>query len=197
MAGRRKPSIARFYVGRSQARQSRTLMIWRPNSASSRAVDGTHLRRFCCARGVTSDERPGHRRQCCNQMGHRGRRDERSAGLAPPGSRRPRSAGCRMRQHSAEKSTPQRTLEPEAAFAAGLLARADVELVAMRPYLEAATRIAAGLDHPAYDCFYIALAEAEGLSLVTADSTLVRKASGRYAGRVLGLTDAATWSDES
>ena len=85
--------------------------------------------------------------------------------------------------------------EPEAAFAAGLLARADVELVAMRPYLEAATRIAAGLDHPAYDCFYIALAE--GLSLVTADSTLVRKASGRYAGRVLGLTDAATWSDES
>ena len=87
--------------------------------------------------------------------------------------------------------------EPEAAFAAGLLARADVELVAMRPYLEAATRIAAGLDHPAYDCFYIALAEAEGLSLVTADSTLVRKASGRYAGRVLGLTDAATWSDES
>ena len=87
--------------------------------------------------------------------------------------------------------------EPEAAFAAGLLARADIELVAMRPYLEAATRIAAGLDHPAYDCFYIALAEAEGLSLVTADSTLVRKASGRYAGRVLGLTDAATWSDES
>jgi len=87
--------------------------------------------------------------------------------------------------------------EPEAAFAAGLLARADVELVAMRPYLEAATRIAAGLDHPAYDCFYIALAEAEGLSLVIADSTLVRKASGRYAGRVLGLTDAATWSDES
>ena len=87
--------------------------------------------------------------------------------------------------------------ESEAAFAAGLLARADIELVAMRPYLEAATRIAAGLDHPAYDCFYIALAEAEGLSLVTADSTLVRKASGRYAGRVLGLTDAATWSDES
>jgi predicted nucleic acid-binding protein len=78
--------------------------------------------------------------------------------------------------------------EPEAAFAAGLLARADIELVAMRPYLEAATRIAAALDHPAYDCFYIALAEAEGLRLVTADWTLVRKASGRYAGRVLGLT---------
>jgi len=79
--------------------------------------------------------------------------------------------------------------EPEAAFAAGLLARADIELVAMRPYLEAATTIAVTLDHPANDCFYIALAEAEGLRLVTADRTLVRKASGRYPGRVLGLTD--------
>jgi len=85
--------------------------------------------------------------------------------------------------------------EQEMAFAAGLLARADIELVAMRPYLEAATRIAKALGHPAYDCFYIALAEAEGLRLVTADTDLVqavrRRASGRYAGRVLGLTDAA------
>ena len=48
------------------------------------------------------------------------------------------------------------------------------------------------LDHPAHDRVYIALAEAEGLRLVTADSTLVRTALGRYAGRVLGLTDAAT-----
>ena len=84
---------------------------------------------------------------------------------------------------------------PEAVFAAGLLARADIELVAMRPYLEPATRIAAALDHPAYDCFYIALAEAEGVRLVTADASLVRKvaqqASGRYAGLVRGLTDAA------
>ena len=82
--------------------------------------------------------------------------------------------------------------EREAAFAAGLLARADIDLVAMRPYLESAVGLAAALDHPAYDCLYIALAEAEVLRLVTTDSTLVRKASGRYAGRVLGLTDAAT-----
>jgi len=81
--------------------------------------------------------------------------------------------------------------EREAAFAAGLLARADIDLVAMRPYLESAVGLAAALDHPAYDCLYIALAEAEVLRLVTTDSTLVRKASGRYAGRVLGLTDAA------
>ena len=59
--------------------------------------------------------------------------------------------------------------EREAAFAAGLLARADIDLVAMRPYPETAVRIALALDHPAYDCVYIALAEAEGLRLVTAD----------------------------
>ena len=86
--------------------------------------------------------------------------------------------------------------EREAAFAAGLLVRADIELVAMRPYLETAVRIAVALGHPAYDCIYIALAENEGLRFVTADMSLVRKvgrrASGRYAGRVLGLTDAVT-----
>jgi predicted nucleic acid-binding protein len=86
--------------------------------------------------------------------------------------------------------------EREAAFAAGLLARADIELVPVRPYLETAVSIAVGLDHPAYDCIYIALAEAEGLRFVTADASLVRKVgrqpSGRYAGRVLGLADAAT-----
>jgi hypothetical protein len=46
---------------------------------------------------------------------------------------------------------------------------------------------------------YIALAEAEGLRFVTADTSLVRKvalqASGRYADRVRGLADAATWHE--
>jgi predicted nucleic acid-binding protein len=82
----------------------------------------------------------------------------------------------------------------EAEFAARLLARADIDLVAMRPYLEAAVRIAVALDHPAYDCVYIALAEAEGLPFVTADTSLPHKvargASGRYAGRVLSLRGA-------
>ena len=84
--------------------------------------------------------------------------------------------------------------DQEAQFAARLLARADIDLVAMRPYLEAAVRIALALDHPAYDCVYIALAEAEELQFVTADTGLLRKvsrrASGRYASRILGLTDA-------
>ena len=86
--------------------------------------------------------------------------------------------------------------ESEALFAAGLLARADIELVAMRPYLEAATRIAIALDHAAYDCIYIALAEAEGVRFVTADTSLVRKvgsqASRHYADRVLDLAERET-----
>jgi predicted nucleic acid-binding protein len=89
--------------------------------------------------------------------------------------------------------------EQEAVFAAGLLARADIELMAMRPYLEAAVRIAVALDHPAYDCIYIALAEAEGLRFVTADMSLLlkigRQASERYADRVVGLADTATWQE--
>ena len=89
--------------------------------------------------------------------------------------------------------------EREAALAAGLLARADIELVAMRPYLETAVRIALALNHPAYDCVYLALAETEGFRFVTADATLVRKigrrASKRYAGRVFDLSDTAAWAE--
>jgi predicted nucleic acid-binding protein len=89
--------------------------------------------------------------------------------------------------------------EQEAVFAAGLLARADIELMAMRPYLEAAVRIAVALDHPAYDCIYIALAEAEELRFVTADVSLLRKvrqlASARYVDRVLRLADTGAWQE--
>jgi predicted nucleic acid-binding protein len=89
--------------------------------------------------------------------------------------------------------------EQEAVFAAGLLARADIELMAMRPYLEAAVRIAVALDHPAHDCIYIALAEAEELRFVTADMGLLRKVgrqeSARYVDRVLRLADTAAWQE--
>jgi predicted nucleic acid-binding protein len=86
--------------------------------------------------------------------------------------------------------------EREAVFAAGLLARANIELMPMRPYFEAAVGIAVELDHPAYDCIYLALAEVEGVPFVTADDRLVRrverKALARYAGRVLHLSNVAT-----
>jgi predicted nucleic acid-binding protein len=60
----------------------------------------------------------------------------------------------------------------EVLFAARLLQRADIELVPMRGLLEPATRLAIALDHPAYDCIYVALAESLGCDLVTADRQL-------------------------
>lgn len=84
----------------------------------------------------------------------------------------------------------------EAGLAARLLARADVDLIPMRRFLDAAIQIAIALDHPAYDCVYIAIADAEGLPFVTADERLIRKVrqdvSGRFATRLLSLVEAVT-----
>ena len=65
----------------------------------------------------------------------------------------------------------------EATVAARLLSMADIELEPMRALLEPATRLAIALDHPAYDCIYLALAEALGCEFVTADQVLSRKAN--------------------
>jgi predicted nucleic acid-binding protein len=66
-------------------------------------------------------------------------------------------------------------LAVEALLAARLLQAASVELVPTRSLLEAATRIAIALDHPAYDALYIALAIERDCPFVTADERLVRK----------------------
>ena len=77
----------------------------------------------------------------------------------------------------------------EAAFAARLLQRADIELTAMRPLLEPATRLAVALDHPAYDCLYLALAESLSCDLVTADEGFAAKPlPAGVKARVLPLT---------
>jgi predicted nucleic acid-binding protein len=50
--------------------------------------------------------------------------------------------------------------------------------------------IAARLDHPVYDCFYLALAEREAASLVTADGRLKRRAAGSpWADLISDLAD--------
>ena len=71
-----------------------------------------------------------------------------------------------------------------------------MELLPARSLLEAAVRIAIDLDHPAYDCVYIALAAANECRFVTADESLVRKLrAGRraaYRERVISLADAVT-----
>ena len=85
--------------------------------------------------------------------------------------------------------------EEEALLAARLLQGADIELAPTRPLLEAATRVAIDLDHPAYDCLYLALAIANDCRFVTADEKLLRRLDQTrhesLRGRAISLTDGA------
>jgi predicted nucleic acid-binding protein len=77
----------------------------------------------------------------------------------------------------------------EALLTARLLQRADIELAPMRALLETATSLAIALDHPAYDCTYLALAETLACDLVTADRRLGEKTlPAGYKAKVLPLT---------
>jgi predicted nucleic acid-binding protein len=83
----------------------------------------------------------------------------------------------------------------EALFAARLLQASDIEIFPTRALLEAATRIAIELDHPAYDCVYVALAIERNCRFVTADARLLRKLAvghqRQFGDRVIALTEAA------
>jgi predicted nucleic acid-binding protein len=63
----------------------------------------------------------------------------------------------------------------EALFAARLIERADIELQPMRSLMEPAARLAMALDHPAYDCIYLALAQALESEFITADQAFYQK----------------------
>lgn len=81
--------------------------------------------------------------------------------------------------------------DAEALLAARLLERADVELLPTRRLLGPATQLALTLDHPAYDCIYLALAQSSGHDFVTADRKLCAKVrSHDFPSRVLTLSDA-------
>jgi predicted nucleic acid-binding protein len=89
----------------------------------------------------------------------------------------------------------------EAFLAARLLERVDIELLPMRPLLESTTRIAVALDHPAYDCLYLALAITNEWRFVTADDRFVRKLRqgrpARFAEVVISLQEAVASLGES
>jgi predicted nucleic acid-binding protein len=59
----------------------------------------------------------------------------------------------------------------------------------------AATRLAIDLDHPAYDCLYLALAIARDCPFVTADERFLRKLGQArqrtLRGKAISLTEAA------
>ena len=95
------------------------------------------------------------------------------------------------------KKVRRKELTAEVArLAAGLLQAADVELVPTRWLLVPATRLAIDLDHPAYDCLYLALALENDCPFITADRTFVQRvrASARtdLRGKAILLPDAVT-----
>lgn len=65
----------------------------------------------------------------------------------------------------------------EASAVLVLLEGGPVQLVASAPLVAAALELATELDHPVYDCIYLALAVREGDALVTADRRLFDKIS--------------------
>lgn len=89
----------------------------------------------------------------------------------------------------------------------GEMARAQVSVVAARaPSLftalisevdlaKRASEISLDLGHPAYDCFYLSLAERENATLVTADRRLVERVRGTpWGSRAIALD---TWDGQA
>jgi predicted nucleic acid-binding protein len=69
------------------------------------------------------------------------------------------------------------------AFAFETSMRLIDELVSTKDLAERALEIAATLDHPVYDCFYLALAEMRHETFITADKRLLSRLSqGGWAG---------------
>ena len=92
------------------------------------------------------------------------------------------------------KKAQRKKLNDEALIAARLLQSAEIELVPSRALMESATRLAIELDHPAYDCLYLALAVENGCRFVTADERLVKKIRGDkkspFHDRIVGLAES-------
>ena len=86
-------------------------------------------------------------------------------------------------------------MHDEALLAARLLQGAEIELLPMRSLLESATQISIEIDHPAYDCLYLALAVEKKCKFVTADKRCLQKLhqgrQHRFCDEAVSLIEAA------
>jgi predicted nucleic acid-binding protein len=93
-----------------------------------------------------------------------------------------------------KKVKREELLKQESLLAARLLQGAEIELLPMRFLFEAATRMSIEIDHPAYDCLYLALAVEKECPFVTANERFLRKLhQGRQhklRGRAISLIEA-------
>jgi predicted nucleic acid-binding protein len=71
-----------------------------------------------------------------------------------------------------------RVSQPQVYLAAQSLSSHFSRLVPANELAPRAAEISLALDHPAYDCFYIALAERENVIVITADKRLLTKTRG-------------------
>jgi len=85
--------------------------------------------------------------------------------------------------------------EEEALIGARVLEQAVIEILPTRHLLGSATSLAVELDHPAYDCIYLALAIERGWQFATADERFQRKVredqSRQFSDIVLSLPESA------
>lgn len=88
-----------------------------------------------------------------------------------------------------KKTRLQELTAEEASIAARLIEHAAFEIHPTRHLLQAATDLAIRIDHPAYDCVYLALALQEGGRLVTADARLIRKLSAQTSPELQRLAE--------
>jgi predicted nucleic acid-binding protein len=85
-------------------------------------------------------------------------------------------------------------VKQEALIAARLLQGADIEVLPMRSLCETATRISIEVNHPAYDCLYLALAVEKQCRFVTADDRFLKKLTqqqSKLRSSAIALIEAA------
>jgi len=83
-------------------------------------------------------------------------------------------ANALWRKTSAKEISPR-----EASAAFDLVRQSGIDLRPTGPLVPRAMDVARRLDHPVYDCVYLALAEREHATFVTADQRLLRRLSTR------------------